>query len=164
MPKQLLISDANILIDIVAGRLIDAMFSLPYEYGTPTMIYEQELSQHHTYLPEKGLRLLELEPASINRMLIFGRKYNGVSSNDLAALSLAEQVSVPLLTGDKKLRQVCQEENIDVHGTVWLVGKILAAGNITVKEASSAYQSMEQDGSRLPWGDVDKQLKKFSKK
>ncbi len=164
MSKRLLISDANILIDMEAGGLIDAMFSLSYEYATPTMLYEQELMPYYADLPEKGLKLLELEPASIERMGTLGRKYTGVSSYDLAALSLAEQVSAPLLTGDGKLRQVCLEENVDVHGTVWIVGETLIAGTKTVDEARLAYQRMETDGSRLPWDEVEKQLKRFKRK
>ena len=164
MPRRLLISDANILIDMTAGRLIDAMFDLPYEYATPSILYEQELIQYHADLPEKGLKMLELEPASIDRMVRLSSKYSGVSSYDIAALSLSKQVSAPLLTGDGKLRQVCLEENVEVRGTVWLVEEMLIAGRITVEEARTAYQRMELDGSRLPWPEVDKQLKGFNKK
>ncbi|MGD8569038.1 MAG: DUF3368 domain-containing protein [Gammaproteobacteria bacterium] len=164
MPDRLLVSDANILIDIEVGRLTDAMFQLPYEFGTPNILYEQELALHHPELPQKGLQLLELEPTSIQRMSTLGQRYTGVSSYDLAALSLAQQVNAPLLTGDGKLRQVCLEESIDVHGTVWLVGETLIAKIITVEQARAAYQLMEDDGSRLPWDDVEKQLRRFGKK
>lgn len=164
MPDQLLISDANILIDMEVGGLIDSMFDLPYTYGTPAMLFEQELSQYHAHLPVKGLQLMELAPESVQRMADLGDKYTGVSSHDLSALALAEQIQAPLLTGDGKLRQVCLEEDVDVCGTVWLVGEIIGAGLISVDEAKIAYQKMEEDGSRLPWDEVGKQLKRFRKK
>ena len=163
MANRLLISDANILIDIEVGGLIDAMFRLPYTYGTPTMLFEQELRLYHAHLLNKGLQLMELESTSVQRMVNLGSKYTGVSSHDLAALALAEQVQTPLLTGDRKLRQVCLEENIDVHGTVWLVGEMLDAGGIIGEQACTAYQKMEQDGSRLPWDEVDAQIKRLRK-
>lgn len=164
MSRLLLISDANILIDMEVGELTDAMFNLPYEYGTPTMLFEEELRQYHPDLLKKGLQLMELEPKSLQRMAALGQRYTGVSSYDLAALSLAEQVKVPLLTGDRKLRQVCFEENVDVRGTVWLVGETLRSGLITVEQADEAYQRMEADGSRLPSGEIKKQLKHFRNK
>ncbi|MDT8405046.1 hypothetical protein [Sulfuriflexus sp.] len=67
------------------------------------------------------------------------------------------------MTGDKKLRQVCLLENIDVRGTIWLVGEMLESKMITVAEASEAYHRMEEDGSRLPWDEVESQLKRFRK-
>ena len=161
MPFRLLISDANILIDMEVGGLIDAMFRLPYTYSTPTMLFEQELRLHPAHLLNKGLQLMELESTSVQRMVNLGSKYTGVSSHDPAALALAEQAQAPLLTGDRKLRQVCLEENIDVHGTVWLVGEMLDAGELTGEQARTAYQRMEQDGSRLPWNEVERQLKRF---
>lgn len=163
MPKRLLISDTNILIDMRVGQLLDAMFKLPYEYATPTTLFEEELSQYHTGLLELGLRLFSLEPTSLERKQMLGIKHSGVSSHDLDALCLAEQHSAPLLTGDGKLRQVCLEENVDVRGTVWLVGEMLVTKDITVDEATVAYQRMEADGSRLPWDEVEKQLKHFRK-
>ncbi|MDZ7804938.1 DUF3368 domain-containing protein [Thiohalophilus sp.] len=161
MSRLLLISDANILIDMQVGGLVDAMFTLPYEYATPALLYEQELMEYYPDLPGRGLRCLELEIESIQRMQSLAVKYAGVSSNDLAALALAEQVAAPLLTGDGKLRKVCLEENVPVHGTVWLVEQILQQGHIAVTRAESAYQRMEADGSRLPWDEVARQLKKF---
>lgn len=161
MPNRLLISDANIIIDMEAGRLIDDMFRLPYTYGTPVMLFEQELQHHHGHLPAKGLQLMELETTTVQRMVTLGGQYTGVSSYDLAALALAEQVEAPLLTGDGKLRQVCLGENVDVRGTVWLVGEMLVSGELTAERARTAYQRMEEDGSRLPWDEVKKQLKQL---
>jgi len=47
MLKQLLISDANILIDIEVGGLTDAMFCLPFKFVTPEPLFEEELSETH---------------------------------------------------------------------------------------------------------------------
>jgi len=163
MPARLLISDANILIDIHVGGLLDAMFSLPYEFATPETLYVQELKEAHAELVEKGLQLKDLSPVMIDRVQVLSRQYNGVSSHDLEALALAESLTVPILTGDKKLRQVCLQENIEVRGTLWLVEQILQAGLITVNDAKNAYDRMAEDGSRLPWDEVERQLKRFRK-
>lgn len=41
--RRLLISDANILIDISAGSLLEAMFALDYQYGLPDVLFVEEL-------------------------------------------------------------------------------------------------------------------------
>ena len=41
--RKLLISDANILIDISVGGLLGELFRLNYEYGLPDVLFEYEL-------------------------------------------------------------------------------------------------------------------------
>jgi len=149
------------LIDIEVAGITDVMFRLPYEYITPESLFEQELRQYHGALTGKGLKLEALEPEMINRVQQLGQQYKGVSSYDLEAMTLAEYKDEPLHTGDKKLRQVCLEQNIDVRGTLWLVEQMLLNNVITVTEAKNAYDLMREDGSRLPWDEVEKQLRKW---
>ncbi len=118
MPRRLLISDANIIIDMEVGGLIDSMFRLPFEYATPEPLFYQELCATHADLVERGLQLVSLTPEMIDRVQALGQQYKGVSSHDLEALVLAKHRGAPLLTGDKKLRLVWLEENIDVRGTL----------------------------------------------
>ncbi len=163
MLRRLLISDANIIIDMEVGGLVDAMFRLPFEYATPEQLFDQELCTTHADLVERGLQLVSLTPEMIDRVQALGQQYKGVSSHDLEALVLAKHRDAPLLTGDKKLRLVCLEENIDVRGTLWLVEQLLQSELITVNDVSPAYDRMAEDGSRLPWDEVEKQLKRFRK-
>lgn len=46
----ILISDANILIDMHDDSLIEAMFRLSYRFATPDVIYVEELQGRHAYL------------------------------------------------------------------------------------------------------------------
>jgi len=53
--QKLLISDANILIDMIVGGLLDDILRLDYEFGLPDVLLEYELRENHADLPEKGL-------------------------------------------------------------------------------------------------------------
>ncbi len=57
---QLLISDANILIDLEEGALIEQMFQLPFQFLIPDILFEEELDEQHAYLIDYGLVLQEL--------------------------------------------------------------------------------------------------------
>lgn len=40
---QLLISDANILIDLEEGEILDIFFQLPYQFSVPDILFFEEL-------------------------------------------------------------------------------------------------------------------------
>ncbi len=160
MCRKLLISDTNILIDMIVSGLLDAMFTLDYEFALPDALFEEELRENHPELPDQGLQLLVLEEVAINDTsdLLQAHRRTGVSVHDCMALALARQEECPLLTGDGALRQVSILENIEVRGTIWLVGELIEAKAISVDRAALAYESMKADGSRLPWDDVNRQI------
>lgn len=161
---KLLISDANILIDMVVGGILEKIFLLDYEFAVPDVLFHEELRERHPDLPERGLNVLGLGEEAIVDTVQLSVKHarSGVSNNDYLALALARQEDCPLLTGDAALRQVSILENVEVRGTLWLVGELVEANVITVDRAASAYDAMRADGSRLPWSEVDAQIKKFS--
>lgn len=163
MAKKLLISDANILIDMIVGGLLDEIFKLDYEFGLPDVLFEYELRENHADLPDKGLQVMALESAAVEDTgsLYQRHRSSGVSVNDCMALALAKQEDCPLLTGDSALRQVSILEDVEVRGTLWLVGELMEAHVIAVDQAAQAYDAMRTDGSRLPWKEVDAQIKKF---
>ncbi len=165
MNKILLISDANILIDMDAGEILKSMFALDYTFATPDLLYQDELAELHPHLLDMGLQTMGLSDTSVQRVFEHVETYShtGVSSYDLASLSLAQQEQAPLLTGDRKLHQICIQESIAVHGTIWLVEEIYKSKISTAQTIKRAYAKMKADGSRLPWDEVEKQLKRFQK-
>jgi len=58
--QRLLISDANILIDMEKGGITRQMFQLDAVFAVPDLLYEEELREAHPHLLALGLRTLEL--------------------------------------------------------------------------------------------------------
>jgi predicted nucleic acid-binding protein len=161
VPTKLLISDANIFIDMEVGGLTKQMFRLKeYEFAVPDVLYETELKDNHSGLPKLGLRRIELQPPAIEETVALGTKYPKPGRIDLMALALAKQEQCPLLTGDHRLREAGIAEGVAVFGTLWLVGEMLRAKIITQKDARSAYAEMKESGRRLPWNEIERQLEK----
>lgn len=161
MPAKLLISDANVIIDIEVGGLIKQMFRLEYEFAVPDVLYEIELKENHSNLPKFGLRRIELQPAAVEDAVALGAKYPRPGRIDLMVLALAKQEQCLLLTGDQKLREAGYAEGITVVGTIWLVGEMLTAKTVNKKDARVAYEKMKLSERRLPWAEVGKQLKGY---
>ena len=159
----LIISDANIFIDIEVAGLTRIMFQLPEVFAVPNILYEEELSEHHPELPVLGLRVLDVTEEYVKEADRLGEIYTKPSHNDLLALALAKQEQCPLLTGDNKLREAAEAERITVRGTLWLVEQLFINELINYKETKEAYTRIKQDGRRLPWPEVENQLERFRK-
>lgn len=165
MPERLLISDANIIIDMNTGGLLRPMFRLDATFAVPDILFEEELRADHPELPRLGLSMLELREETVVYADRLVEKYRrlGASINDLLALALAWQEKCPLLTGDSRLRTAGQTESIDIHGSLWLVEQMVQARTITVRQAEAGYEKMRDAGRRLPWDEIEKQLRTFKK-
>lgn len=56
----LLISDANILIDMETGNLMETLFRLPMQFAIPDLMYWEEIEPGTPGLEALGLRVLEV--------------------------------------------------------------------------------------------------------
>jgi len=157
----LVISDANILIDIEDGNLTSVIFRLPYEIAVPDILFELELREQHSYLLEAGLKVRSLTAESVKRTESLSFKYSRPSLMDHSALALAMQEKCPLLSGDKDLRVAAKSEGVEIHGTVWIIEELLNHKLLKQVQARASFDSMKAKGSRLPWGDVENLLNKW---
>lgn len=160
----LIISDASVLIDIEHGELTSAMFSLPWQFVVPDILFVEELEEKHGHLIQLGLVSRSMHSDLVSEAYKLRHEYIQTSVNDLLALTLAKHENCWLLTGDKALRKVATTLNVEVHGTLWLVNQMLQQQKITVEVARVSFQCMKKSGSRLPWNKVDKMLEEFSNK
>ena len=157
----LLISDANILIDIEAGSLTSVIFRLPFEIAVPDVLFELELRENHPHLLKAGLKVKSLNADSVKKAQLLIQQYPRPSIMDHSALALAMQENCALLTGDKDLRSAAKKEGIVVHGTIWIIEELLNKMLIRQSQAKNGFVAMKDKGSRLPWGDVGKLLGKW---
>ncbi len=155
---QLLISDANILIDMDDSGLLSSLFKLPYEFVTPDVLFEEELKENHPNLLELGLQVKAIKSDFIAYAFSLKSSHGIVSVHDCLALSLAKQEACPLLTGDRRLRKLADKEAVVVKGTLWVVEQMIIHEVITLDEAKAAYQKMQEAGSRLPFDEAIKRL------
>lgn len=155
---QILISDANVLIDMDVGGLLEQMFQLPYTFQIPDMLFVDELESHHPELLGYGLQSVELDEECMIDAGVLVERYSGPSRYDCFALSLAKQRSAPLLSGDKALRKAAKKERVEVKGSLWVVTELVIHGVISKDQALAAYKKMEAAGSRLPWDDAHRML------
>lgn len=157
---QLLVSDANILIDLEEGGLLTAFFDLPYEFTVPDILFFEELEEQHAHLLDMGLAVRELNAETMIYALSLTQKARGPSRIDCFAIALAKQENCPLLSGDKALRKLADKELINTKGTIWVVTRLIEEQLITVSQAKDSYEKMKASGRRLPWKLAEEALTK----
>jgi len=164
---RLLISDANILIDMEAGGLLETLFRLPMQFGIPDLLYYEEIEEGCPGLENLGLKIMEVRGDFVKYAETLPRRYNPMlpakngakpSHNDYLALALAKQESCTLLTGDANLRIVANQESVTVMGTIGLLRTMVEHQLLTVDEAHKALHKMKEGKRRLPWPEAEKML------
>jgi len=164
---RLLISDANILIDMEAGGLMETLFQLPTHFGIPDLLYYEEIEPGSPGLEDLGLQIMEVTgdfvayaqqlPGQHNHLL---PAKNGLkpSHNDYLALALAKQEGCTLLTGVTNLRIVANKEQVGVMGTIGLLCAMVENKLLAVDDAFKALDRMKSRKRRLPWSEAEQVL------
>lgn len=158
---QILISDANVIIDMEDSGLTELMFNLPYQFAVPDILFHDELEDEHPNLLELGLVELELSSETVEKSIELDLCYRKLSRYDCLALAAALQEECPLVTCDKALRKAAQQENVEIRGTIWLVDELVKHELINKEQAIKAFKDMKEAGSRLPWNEVENFLNRI---
>jgi len=162
---RLLISDANILIDMEAGALMETLFRLPMQFGIPDVLYYEEIEPGSPDLEQLGLRVMEVRGELVKYAEGLPSQYNHTlpakngakpTHNDYLALALAKQESSTLLTGDTNLRTVADGEQVTVMGTIGLLRLVVENRLLTVDATFTALARMKQGKRRLPWQEAER--------
>ena len=84
--------------------LLRLVFTLPYTFSVPDILWYEELQHLHSHLLEMGLHIKELTSGSLKHVEELIRRHPKPSRNDMFALELAMQEDCPLLTETPILR------------------------------------------------------------
>ena len=158
---NLVIADANIFIDLESGEILDLLFQCDFVVGVPSLLYHDELKEHHSHLLKLGLELFELGPEAIERSIRLEPIYKRTSAHDRSALCLAESEDCPLITGDRHLREAATSEGLKVYGTLWVGEQFYKRGLMSIPALEEAYRKMASSHRRLPDDKIREQLKRL---
>jgi predicted nucleic acid-binding protein len=157
----LCIVDANILIDLHVGGLLQELFRLPFRLAAPDVIIAELDEPDGEMLVGYGLESVELTGDQVSEVMALLARYRSVSANDLFALVLAWVQKATLLTGDRHLTGVADREGVATHGTLWVLDEMVHLGIVTRGKAAWALAQMLERGSRLPQAECQKRLRQW---
>jgi len=154
----ILVTDANVWIDLDNGGLTALVFALEYEFVSPDVVVNELGDELGGRLIDQGLVEYATESETDDAFADLRARYKHPSDEDLYALLLAIQQDWGLLTGDRQLRDAAKEYGLEVHGLLWVMDELVAARLLAPRAAARSLTTIRELGARLPDDECDKRL------
>ena len=161
------VKDANILIDLVNGGLLELCLRLPYEFVTSDLVLfqlevEAQWSAVQPFVDSGALRTVSLTATEMEEV-VADPVHSSLGLVDAQVLWLAAKEKGILLTGDLPLRQEAERRKVSVHGLLWILTQMVETGTIDPQMAAKALRIMMAKGARLPAPECERLLREWEK-
>lgn len=125
---KIAITDANIFIDIIELGLTEYLFQIEIELHTTLGVVDElsddQQSKLKKYINKEFLTIhfpSEEELLHVKEME-FDR---GFSDTDCYLLYICKENEMILLSGERKMRNFCNQESLEVYGVIWLFDEFI---------------------------------------
>ncbi|MFK5977769.1 MAG: type II toxin-antitoxin system VapC family toxin [Rhizobiaceae bacterium] len=162
---SVIINDACCLIDLRKGNLLHVLCKLPYQFVVPLPIRESELldfsPQEWSFLEASGMTTYDLPPEEVGEAFGVKQRHGRLSANDCFCLvATHHHENGILLTGDRLLRRVAEDNAVEVHGILWIIEQLSAHGVCERDLLTTALTLWREDRSVfVPDNLIDRQLR-----
>ncbi len=165
------VSDTNILIDLVETGLLEQFFRLPYEFHMTDMVIseltdEKQRALVEHFVKERKLKVKSFSPDEMLQFLDFIRtrnKGNKLHYTDLSVWYYASANDFVLLTGDGKLRKMASADGVEVHGIFFIYDRLVEMDIIPKDVASERLELLKIKNPRLPMAEIEKRIEDWAK-
>ena len=158
------VTDANIWIDLHHANLLDEVFALGVVWMTPDIVfYDEVLTVDRSLLKDLGLEIRPLSGEELTRITELNAHHPSPSPKDLSTIVVAKVEEGIVVTGDGPLRRAVKEEDLEVHGVLWVLDRLVKEAIIAPPRAATALNTMVSHGSRLPEKAVDRRLRRWER-
>lgn len=161
MPR-LLVTDANILIDLALANNCDLLVLDGYRIVVSIdVFYELNHTQKVRWQPYADDGRLLLEEADEQTVALLRSQYSAsLSDADLTFFALLQAENWTVLSGDQKLVKACQSAGYDAHGLLWLFDQH-AAQSVNYAMLYNTLAFIMSCNDRLPQDECNKRLTKW---
>lgn len=165
--KTLVITDANIFIDLFELELTSFLFQLNLSIHTTREVLLECDPKNRKELEVSSkselLKIHILSDSTWNEMekLDFNK---GLSDPDRSILYVAFEEKGMVLTGDNLVRKWCVRNNLEVHGILWVLNEFVENELINTKTAILKLEYLMKINSWLPSKACKKMLENWGAK
>ncbi len=163
---RVVISDTNILIDLIETEMLNVFFELPIEIITTDLVVEYELDEIKSkiiYEAAKNSRIeiLESTAEQLKEIEKIFNEIRGISLTDSQVFYFAIKKNAILLSGDGNLRKFATQNGLEVHGIIW-VFDLLEKNKFTNKKfLAIKMRKLLENNPRLPKEECIRRIKKW---
>jgi len=159
---MLLISDANIFIDLDKIGLVDIACSISDTIVTTDFVFGELYESQQKLIQNIGIEILLFEP---DELVSLQMQYStlgsvGISVPDFSLVVKAEENNGTVLSGDKALRSFSRRRDIDVKGIFYIFDRILEESLLSIDEWKEKLKELQSINNRLPQNEFEKRFNK----
>lgn len=165
---NIVVCDANILIDLLQVDLFNALLKLKWEMHVPPDVVDEVQEANSDQLAQairSGEILLPVFTSEdLFKIQDYKARYLPLAVQDCSCLLLAENCSAILLTGERKLKNIATSSHgIEVHGVLWIFERLVERKIITPRKAHARLTQLITLNNRLPKAECGRLLKRLVK-
>ena len=154
--------DSSVLFTLQDGGLISSLWDLHISLGTMDLIQAEWKSVLPSHLISAGLQIKPLTGPEMAELFHLAPAHKRISPADLSLFVYSvHHPDTMVITGDRRLRSLCEEHDIPVHGVLWLMDIMDERGVVSGSYLADALEEMITKGNFLPEGDCDERLEKW---
>ena len=168
---KVVVTDANILIDLVKLDLLSQFFAPGWEIHTTILVFhelfEEQRDAYGKYLRSGQLLIADLSGEDLIEIYQLQSGYRRLSIQDCSALFYTKQISGILLTSDKLLREHSEMNGLEVHGHLWMLDLLIQSECLTPAEAATVLKNLTDIVNpklNLPAHEVHLRLERWKRK
>jgi predicted nucleic acid-binding protein len=167
---KVIVNDANILIDLVELKLLPHFFALEFEFLTTELVlaelFEEQYQSLLPYIDNGTLIVHEMTGEDLMEIYLIQASKPSLSEQDCSAFYQARQHAATLITSDNTLRTFAKEQELEVHGHLWVFDCMVAANTITGTRACEKLSELCETINPklgLPKGECARRIKLWKK-
>lgn len=164
---KIIVNDTNIFIDMHSIGLLGLMCELPHEIHTVDFVVSEIINPDQKAVFDQMIasgKIMVNSFTSTEVSEIF-EEYSAVSGNlsitDCSVCYYARKNSVPMLTGDRRLRKYAEQQSIEVHGILFLFDEMVATGVLSPHKAAEKLSELMMLNARLPKTEITSRTDKW---
>lgn len=144
---EIFVHDANVLIDLANGKLLEAWFREKFIFVTSDFVFE-ELKKIQC---ASCLNVVGFSGEEIGEIYKIKEELSDrLSIQDISVLYLAKKQNGVLLTGDRLLKNKAEERKIKARGVLWVLDYLVENAGLDKKVAINSLDLILVAGARLP--------------
>jgi predicted nucleic acid-binding protein len=95
------------------------------------------------------------EQGAVELHLIERDRLDARDQGEAEAVVQAAQFGAAVMVDDAWGREIAEKNELEVHGTVWLVQQFYSLGLLSASATRESFALLRENGRRLPWSLVD---------
>jgi len=163
---KLIITDTNVLFDVIKIGALPEFFSLDYAICTSVFVIEEikpslQRELVDTFISAKKLTVIEFTGEDVEDVVNFDTVKGLKRFTDKSVIWKSVQLNCPMLTGDKKMKEIAENIGIEVHGSIWVIDELYNYNLISTEKAIELLEQLMKTNSWLPRNEIEKRINKL---